>query len=216
MELPSGRSGFLWRLLGRLPLVSRLREVPADALREAWSEIWTTTIFAAMPFWFPLAGWLFLQNPPDVLEGVKSGEVLIYAATLVGPLAYIITKRYGRYVAPRERSDSAEVPLSFPFPAGRLAVTTAMVICIISGIVITLQKLQESDELKGITIINEAGLAISSIFIFLIATLLLYCVSAYRNFMEALSEHHSQKISRAQQDGENEMAQAWQARREGV
>lgn len=206
------RSSYFWRAVGVLPLVGRLKEVPAEALREAWAEIWTTTVFAAMPFWFPLVGLIILTNPPDLLEGIRNGELLIYAATLVGPLAYIITKRYGKFVAKGMEAGEPDVPLTYPFPNGRLAVTIAMVICIISGIVITLQKLQASEALKGIKLINGAGLAISSIILFIVSTILLFCVSAYRNFMELLSQDHSHRISRAQQEDEKALADQWRAR----
>ncbi|MFL6731530.1 MAG: hypothetical protein ACJ8EP_04230, partial [Sphingomicrobium sp.] len=94
------RIGFLWNLISRLPLLGRLKEVPADALKEARDEVLTTTLFAAMPFWFPLIAYLVMTEAPAALEPLHKGELLIYSASLVGPLTYIITKRYGRFVAP--------------------------------------------------------------------------------------------------------------------
>lgn len=208
------RNSLFWRVVGRLPLVNRLKEVPPEALREAGAEIGITTLFAAMPFWFPVVGRIFLQDPPDIFEGFTNGELLIYAATLVGPLAYIVTKRYGKYVAPSDTEEQEDVPLSYPFPNGRLSVTLAMVICIISGVVITLTRIQGTDALKGIKLLDPTGLAISSVVLFLVSTLLLFCVSAYRNFMELLAQSHSTKISRAQSDEEEAMAEAWRAKRE--
>jgi hypothetical protein len=195
-------------------VLKRLQEVPDDALREARAEIVTTTIFAAMPFWFPIVGYIILVQPPALLDSVRNGELLIYAATLVGPLAYIITKRYGRYVAPKAEPGEPETPLSYPFPEGRTSVTFAMVICIISGVVITLQKIQTLPELKNIQLINTTGLAISSVILLVVATILLFCVSAYRNFIEMLAQDHSDKINRSQQHQEDAMAAEWRARKE--
>lgn len=208
------RSGFFWRLMSHVPILKRLHEVPSEALREARAEIVNTTIFAAMPFWFPIVGYIILIQPPAILESVRNGELLIYAATLVGPLAYIVTKRYGRYVARSADPEEPDLPLSYPFPEGRPSVTTAMVICIISGIVITLQKLQTLPLMKGIELVNTTGLAISSVAILIVSTLLLFCVAAFRNFMELLSQDHSDKISRSQQHEEDNLAAEWRARKQ--
>lgn len=210
----SERNGFMWRTISHLPVLKRLHEVPNEALKEARAEIVNTTIFAAMPFWFPVVGYIILTQSPAVIDSLRNGELLIYAATLVGPLAYIITKRYGKYVAPNDDPTQPDLPLSYPFPEGRVSVTVAMVICIISGIVITLQKIQTLPALDGIELINSTGLAISSIFLLFISTLLLFCVSAYRNFMELLAQEHSTKISRSQQHEEDALASAWRARKE--
>lgn len=209
----SDRTNLLWRITRRLPLMDRLHEVPPESIREARSEILTTTIFAAMPFWFPLVGLFILNDPPSIFEGIRNGELLIYAATLVGPLAYIVTKRYGKHVAFGKREGQSDFPLSYPFPNGRLAVTIAMIICIISGVVITLQKVQGLPVLNGNKLINTTGLAISSVVLFFISTILLFCVSAYRNFMDHLSEDQTQRISRAQPDGEDDLADQWRKKK---
>lgn len=210
----SERNGFMWRIISHIPVLKRLHEVPNEALKEARAEIFNTTIFAAMPFWFPVVGYIILTQPPAVLDSLRNGELLIYAATLVGPLAYIVTKRYGKYVAPNDDPTQPDLPLSYPFPEGRVSVTVAMVICIISGIVITLQKIQTLPVLDDIKLINSTGLAISSILLLIISTLLLFCVSAYRNFMELLSQEHSTQISRSQQHDQDALESAWRARKE--
>lgn len=197
-------------------MLGRLHEVPDEALREARAEIVTTTIFAAMPFWFPILGYIILVQPTALLESLRNGEVLIYAATLVGPLAYITTKRYGRYVAKSDDPDQPDVPLSYPFPAARFSVVTAMVICVISGIVITLQKVQHLPVLEGRQLINPTGLAVSSFVLLIISTLLFFSVASFRNFMDLLAEEHSTKISRSQQKDEDKLAAEWQARKQDL
>ena len=192
----------------------RLKEVPSDALKEARDEVLTTTLFAAMPFWFPLIAYPVMTQAPGALEPLRKGELLIYSASLVGPLTYIITKRSGRFVAPSDDPDEPPTPLSFPFPYGRSSVALAMIICVISGVVITLQKLELLPKTKGIALINEPGLAITSAFVFVLATTLIFCVAAYRNLIEGLAQKHSEKISRAQPEEEDRMYREWQARQE--
>lgn len=202
------------RFIAQIPILRRLPEVPPDARKEARHEIINTTIFAGMPFWFPLLCYAILIQPPPLLESLRNGELLIYAATLVGPLAYITTKRYGRFVAPNDDPSQPDHPLSYPFPEGRNAVTLAMVICIIAGVVVTLQKLQTLPILGGVKIINPNGLAISSLVVLIVSTLLIYCVSSYKNFMDILSQEKSNDISRSQSEQEDALAAAWRARKE--
>ncbi len=209
------RNGIFWQVIGCLPLVNRLKEVPKEALNEAAAEIGITTIFAAMPFWFPIVGRIFLKEPPSLFDGLTNGELMIYASTLVGPLAYIITKRYGKYITPTGIDDGDSVPLSYPFPNARLCVTVAMVICIIAGVVITLTRIQQTDALKSIQIIDPVGLAVSSVVLFFVSTILLFCVSAYRNFIEHMAQTDSTRISRAQANDEEALAAAWRAARDG-
>jgi hypothetical protein len=208
------RTGLLWRILSRLPLLGRLREVPRDALKEARDEVVATTLFAAMPFWFPLLAYLVMTHPPAALEGLRRGDLLIYSASLVGPLTYIITKRYGRYVAPSDDPDEPDTPLSFPFPYGRSSVALAMVICIISGMVITLEKLDYLPNTKDLHLIYEPGLAVTSVIVFVVATTLIFCVASYRNFIEGLAHKHSDKINRAQAEDEDRLSRKWQQRQE--
>lgn len=209
------RDTWLWRVLARLPIFRRLHEVPPEALKDARDEILTTTIFAAMPFWFPIIGYVILVQPPAILESVRNGELLIYAATLVGPLSYIITKRYGRYATQGLSPDDPGIPLSYPFPESRASVTASMIICIIAGIVVTLQKIQNVPALKGIQLINTTGLAFSSLALLLFSTALIFCVSAYRNFIETLSQTHAEQISRSLTTEEDALATEWLKRKKG-
>lgn len=81
----------------RVPLLGRLGEVPNEAKKNALYETFTTTLFATMPFWIlPVLGFFIYTPRPGLDEGFQKGEGLIYASTLLGPLIFIITKRYGR------------------------------------------------------------------------------------------------------------------------
>ena len=80
----SEREGFLWNLISRLPVIGRLREVPRDALKEARDEVLTTTLFAAMPFWFPLIAAVVMTEAPsrkpdeqyDIIEACSWGPFI--------------------------------------------------------------------------------------------------------------------------------------------
>lgn len=209
------RTSLGWSILGALPLVGRLREVSKGALSEAWSEILTTTIFAAMPLWFPLLAGIIMVEAPNPYEALGKGELLIYAATLVGPLAYILTKRYGRYETPAKDGGPVR-ELSVAFPYGRLCVIVAMLICLASGFVITLQKLESAKILAGIKLINPFGLTIFSILVFVLATMLLFCVSAYRNMIEELDKpSNSEEITSALKKSEDEAFAEWLRKQRG-
>jgi hypothetical protein len=102
----------------RIPLFSRLREVPQEGVQQAFYETLTTILFATMPFWIlPFLGFFMFTPKPSLGEAFKNGEGLIYAAVLLGPLFYVLTKRYGRWAikqADRERQASA-LSMSFPY-----------------------------------------------------------------------------------------------------
>lgn len=182
------------------PIIGQLCDVPTEALREARKEVVSATIYATMPFWFlPLVGSIVFLKAPNFWTGVENGELFVYGSTLVGPLAYIITKRHGRFKVPSELEDNEEreTPLSYPFPYGQTSFYLATLLCIMSGFVFTVQRLKSLSEFKNIDFINETGLVWPSVFVALISTILLFCVTAYRNMLEELDKSHSDKISKA-------------------
>lgn len=209
------RDNLGWRLISKVPVLGRLREVPSEALREARHEVASTLFFAGMPFWFPMVANLLFDQPLPFLHGVRNGDLFIYAASLVGPITYITTKRYGRHVAPNDDPEQPDIPLSYPFPYGRSAVTIAMVICIVSGLVLTLQRLQFIPQIQSLKLVNETSLSVISVVSLLVSTVLIFAVSSYRNFIELLAEKHSNKISNAQREDENSIMSAWKQRRDG-
>ncbi len=215
MRRDKSKAHAVLRLISGWPLVGRLWEVPSDALKEARGEVVSATIYATMPFWFlPLIGvFVFLQRP-SVWSGLVNGELFVYAATLVGPLAYIITKRHGRFRVPRDLEEGEEEGLlSYPFPYGRPSFYAATIICVLSGLVFTLQRLRSLDQFKNVDFINEDGLVWLSILVGALATLLLFCVTAYRNMLDSLEREHSDKISDALKNDEDTAYDQWMERK---
>jgi hypothetical protein len=81
----------------RIPLIGRLGEVPREGIQQALYETLTTILFATMPFWIlPVLGFFMFRPKPSLSDAFKNGEGLVYAAALLGPLFYVLTKRYGR------------------------------------------------------------------------------------------------------------------------
>lgn len=205
---------FLSKISG-WPIVGRLSEVPHDSLVEAKDEIVSALIFSTMPFWFlPIVGGIIFLEPPQFLSALAGGELFIYSATLVGPLAYVIHKRYGRFKAPKEDPDEPDTPLTFPFPYGKTFSYLVIIICILSGFIFSIQRVRSIPALRNIHIINEDGLLWLSIFVFFVAHLVLFCVTAYRNMLEGLAGKHSERISRALQVQETEAYDEWIGRKE--
>lgn len=197
------------------PMIGRLRDVPADALKEARDEILSATFFATMPFWFlPLIGMAIFSEPPQLVAGLQGGELFIYAATLVAPLAYVIHKRYGRFAVPEDEGNEEPTPLTYPFPYGKSFSYAVILICIISGVVFAIQRVEAIESLRKLRFINTSGLLWLSVIVFAIATLMLFCVTAYRNMLESLQERHSKRISHSLIQQEDDTIREWQTKKE--
>lgn len=207
-------SSFWKSALARVPLLGRLNEVPRDALSEASAEVWWATFFATMPFWMPpMLGYVFFREPTTIWSGIKDGDLLIYASALVGPLVYIIGKRYGTFRVPFGDENEEKRKLSYQFPFARISMALSMIICALSAIVFTIKKFTSLLKIANEDLINQSGVAWISILIFFIGTVLLFCVTSYRNMLEKLGEEHSDQISNALPTQEREIAAQWMDRR---
>lgn len=169
-----------------------------------------------MPFWFlPIVGGFIFNQKTELLEALRSGELFVYAATLLGPLAYVIHKQYGRFRAPSEEDGDEGQPLSYIFPYGRSFSWSVAICCILSGFVFSLERLEELPQLGGLKLVNESGVLFFSFVIFLFANITLFCVLAYRNMLESLAQRDSDRISRSLPDEESETLQEWLESRNG-
>lgn len=206
----SNQQNWFMKILGVIPIFRRLHEVPKEALIEARTEIIYATFFSTMPFWFlPIIGGIIFLERPSFWAGIAGGELFIYAATLAGPLFYIITKRHGRFKVPSEDDEIDDTPLTYAFPDGMPLTVVTVIICILSGVIFTLRKLKDIKVLENVQIINENGLVYLSIFVFLFSTATLFCVLAYRNMLEALSEEHTERINQSLSNAENQAMENW-------
>lgn len=207
-------SSRLLSLLRGWPVVGRLSEVPPEAIREARDEFLSALGWSTLPFWLaPLIGAVLFLQPIDALRAIKNGELFIYSATILGPLSYLIHKRYGRYKAkPNDAGEDGE-PLSFPFPYGRSLSFVISITCILSGVIFSIQQIEHLPVLKDVKFINHAGIIWLSFAVFLLANVVLFCVFAYRNMLDRLSQNRSDEISGALKRDEDEMIAEWERRR---
>ena len=193
------------RLLKWIPLFGRLAEVPKDAGMEALWETLTTTLFATMPFWIlPVIGHFILIPRPSFWDTMHGGEGLVYAAALLGPLVYILTRRYGRYSF---RPDKGELlPLSVRFPYGGLFSTLTIIACVIAGSTFAIVASDKPSDLN----INHSGILTLSSFLMIAATVVLFLVTAYRNMLDSIDERAAEKIVDEQPRQEEEFSAEWQ------
>src|SRR5437879_5520328 len=95
---------FLWRpislMLYLIPFSRDFAKCSFSDFREAWAELCITTIFTTMPLWImPLVGPIIFKTDTSffghVEKSIDEGELFIYSAALLGPLIFIITRKYG-------------------------------------------------------------------------------------------------------------------------
>ncbi|WP_422020401.1 hypothetical protein [Pyruvatibacter mobilis] len=130
---------------------------------EASKEILVVATFSFMPLWLGMVIFSALPTTGALSSFLKefssSGDALLTSSALVGPLIYLITKRYGNF--PND--------FTMHFPAGWFFIILSMIICIISaglfGFYGTNQNLIDtnSDAMKNWSIIITF-LAISNLF----------------------------------------------------
>jgi hypothetical protein len=149
--------------------------------KEATIELVITTFFSTMPLWImPLIGPLIFETHlsfyDHLLSTIRSGELFVYCAALVGPLVYIITRRYGEI-----SNENNKFSLMIAFPHGMLFVLVSALICIFAGFAFGLMKnpLFEAKE-SGIAF-NLTGVFWTSIFVYLLSLYCVFSASAYRN-----------------------------------
>ena len=122
-----------------LPVVGRLVDCSYENLRLAFYEVFATILFATTPIWLlPTVTPLFLNVPLSLQQTISTGELFIYSAALAGPLAYIITKRYGSLEFPTE---GRSISLTISFPYGGAFVIFCIVMCMISCVAFTVLRL---------------------------------------------------------------------------
>lgn len=134
-------------------------------------------------------------------DGVKTGELFIYSAALAGPLVYIITKKYGSFSTDFGRSGGPVLPITISFPYGGLFVGISVFMCIISGFTFTILKNPAFSTPDDLARINFDGIITLSWILFILSSIILYCVTAYKNMLE--------NVSRSQPAQEREFLADW-------
>ena len=190
------------RFMRYIPFVGRLVECNLKDLWQAFVEVVIATVFSTMPLWFlRLLGPMFLKAPTNS-DAIRTGELFLFSAALVGPLVYIITKNYGEREE-SEKSSFLRYRISFPYGSG--FVFFCVFICIISSFAFSVLRnpLFKEDQLR--TIINYEGVIDLSWWVFWISVAVFFCATAYRNSIEHIGE--------SLRSDERDFARQWEQRK---
>jgi hypothetical protein len=170
----------VWRALLFVTFASDFNKCSVHNFRDALTELAVTTLFTTMPLWImPAVGPLIFKTDASFLQHlistISSGELFVYCAALVGPLVYIITKRYGEII-----SEGQRFSLTIAFPRGISFVLVSAVICIFAGFAFGTMKNPALVPVSGV-VLNSNGIFWTSIFIYLLSLYCVFSASVYRN-----------------------------------
>lgn len=196
---------FLGSVIGRTPLIGRLREVPKEAVQQACYETVTTVCFATMPFWIlPVLGYFMFNPKPSIDEAFKNGEGLVYAAVLLGPLFYVLTRRYGRWAFRRADREMLAGALSMSFPYGTAFVAITAFTCVISGFAFALLR-------RGLSTpdIDRLGIQTLSWILVIGSTAIFFLITAYRNMLDDLAANKAETVIEEQPRSEDAFLGNW-------
>jgi hypothetical protein len=184
-----------------VPFLGRLPECSNTELKEALVEVVVATIFSTMPVWFlPIISLFIFQTSVSGYESIRTGELFLLAAAMVGPLIYIISKNYGER---REPGDSSSfLNYKFHFPYGQGFIYTCAGICLISSFTFMVLRNPLFKETELANIVNVGGTVVLSVITFSAATIVFFCAAAYRNSLE--------NIPRIMPNQERAFAEDWE------
>jgi hypothetical protein len=179
---------FAWRTLWQrglhlFPFIGEFRKCSREDFREAWIELCVTTFFSTMPLWImPLLGPLIFQTDisfvKHLLSTISGGELFVYCAALLGPLIYIITRRYGEISREEEKFS-----IVIAFPHGLAFVLFSALICMFAGFSFSLMKNPVLISHEQVIKFNLSGIFWASIIVYVLSLYCFFFASAYRNAM---------------------------------
>lgn len=173
-----------------LPFCGEFHKCSPKDFKEAAVELGITTIFSTLPLWaLPLLGPFIFKTDvsftEQVVATISGGELLVYCAALVGPLIYIITRRYGeirsKSESPSNSKFSNRFGLVIAFPHGTAFILFSAAICLLAGFVFSLMKNPALS--NDATKLNVDGIFWTSIVLYLFSLYCFFSASAYRNAM---------------------------------
>ena len=182
----AGGAGFFrsWRtILYAIPFAPEFYKCSRRDLGEALLEMLIMTFFSTMPLWImPLLGPIIFRTEvsftENVLSTIRGGELFVYCAALVGPLIYIITKRYGEV-----ENNNGRFSLAIAFPHGVAFALFSALICVFAGFAFSLMKNPIFSTKDAGIQLNLTGIFWASIGIYVFSLYCFFSASAYRNAM---------------------------------
>jgi hypothetical protein len=162
------------------PLVRDFRNCTRDDFTEAAKELLVLIVFAGMPIWLGLMISAVSKGDKTVSsflhEFFASGDALLISAALVGPLIYVITRKYG---------DLPE-SLTIRFPQGWLFVVIITIICIIAAALFGFDRVFKPDPGGGgrSSVFDEKSMRAFSFGVLFLSISIVYLVGVLRNYLE--------------------------------
>ena len=206
---------FISNWVRRVPIYGELASARRENLIAALAELSATVLFSTLPIWlFPAIFSLFITDAPtfgDLLSyAVMQGDFYLYAAACVGPLIYIIFKKYAEIRpidAPDERASDYTFGtrigrLTFEFPYGVIFVTISVLLCTISALLYTFITMSKFPQSPFAT--NASALMVAAIVLYIFSLSCLYAASVYRLELES--------VGKKLPDQEREFLEKWGAR----
>lgn len=162
------------------PLIKDFRNCTRADFAEAAKELAVLIVFAGMPVWLGFVISALSKGEKSVsmfvLDFLASGEAFLISAALVGPLIYVITRKFG---------DLPEA-LTIRFPQGWLFVVVIVVICIIAAALFGFDRVfkQKSAEGSLSSMFDEHAMQIFSFFVLFLSISVVYLIGVLRNYLD--------------------------------
>lgn len=144
------------------------------------------------------------MKPVTGYEAIKTGELFLLSTALVGPMIYIIHKKYGEMESSPDRPNSF-INYSVNFPYGLGFITLCFGICLVSSVVFYLLRNPVFDASEIAKLIDYNGVINLSWVTFLLATAIFFCATAYRNSLD--------NVSRVMPNQEAAFVREWQKKK---
>lgn len=165
--------------LSKVPLFRDLSYCRRRDYLEASKEVVITVLCSTVALWL---GVIFAWVSPTYHVShyldtfILSGEFLLLSTALVGPIFYIITKRYG---------SDLPAPTSRYFLQGWLFIVLALFVCLIASAIFGYNRVSSpvGNAAHGGSL-NFGPMAWLSVIMFVLSTLILFLVITIENFMD--------------------------------
>lgn len=163
----------IWKMLERVK--ERFAVCEDDDYRQARTEVVLICISAFLPLWAGLGLFTMTKRKGAAAEFghhfMASGEMLLIACAIIGPLIYFITRKYGRLAD----------PLTLRFPFSTTFSVMIVLIWFVAGGIFVSKKI--SDAYQADVFDNDAMWYLSLV-VTVAAVLILYFATLFRNSID--------------------------------
>jgi hypothetical protein len=168
--------GVIWHFLRQR--LGRIGECSTEDFRQAAFEVLIICFSAFIPLWAGLGVFSLIRRPGAVstyaMSFMTSGEMLLIACAIIGPLVYILTRKYGNLRDP--------LTLRFPYSMGFSIII--LIIWFAAGGVFVVNKLGELYNVANI--FDETAMWNLSTWISIASVAILFIATVLRNYMDRM------------------------------